>query len=140
MTDIVGLPEPVQLALKVIRLEGELQDQDSKVKSLEDTIADLKNEMHKTKEENEFELAKQTREVKFLTEKLDYKTNLDAKMKEIKQKDEKTEIEELKEEVTNLADVKEEVSLNDHISSELITALHCKVLLSLNINSFRTVL
>lgn len=106
--DIVGLPEPVQLALKVIRLEGELQDQDSKVKSLEDTIADLKNEMHKTKEENEFELAKQTREVKFLTEKLDYKTNLDVKMKEMKQKDEKTEIEELKEEVTNLADVKEE--------------------------------
>lgn len=116
--DISGLPEPVQLALKVIKLEGTIQDRDVKIQSLEDSIMDLNNQTERLKRDHEFETTKQKKEMLFLKEKLDYKTNLDASTKgKTRPKDEKTsnekqEIEKLKDDIQSLTETKDQVRYN----------------------------
>ena len=66
VSDISGLPEPVQLALKVIKLEGTIQDKDVQIQSLTDTVMNLKNDCERMKKDHEFEFLKLKKDHSFL--------------------------------------------------------------------------
>eukprot|EP00111_Clytia_hemisphaerica_P019578 TCONS_00057772-protein len=104
--DVAGLPEPVQLALKVIKLEGMKQDYEKKIQAHETQAANHQTMLEKEKKDHEFELAALKKENMFLKERIDYKATLEASTKgRMKGKDENSEselVEELKDEIKTL--------------------------------------
>lgn len=107
--DITGLPEPVQLALKVIELETTVQDRDTKIESLEETIADLRNEIERNNKEYEFQLNKSKSEIKNMKEKLEIKTESLNKRNYANGNTDRLQIEKLKEELKNVKEANEQV-------------------------------
>ena len=84
--DITGLPEPVQLALKVIKLEGVVQEKDTKLRSLEEEISNQKITIEKINRDHDFDLIKHIKEIKFLNDKIDSRSKLEQNTKEVKAK------------------------------------------------------
>lgn len=104
--DISGLPEPVQLVLKIIELESKLEKSEQKFKTEEMKSTNLNHQMEKNRKEFDFEIETLKKENQFLKEKIDFKVNLEASTKgRMKGKDENVdnrEIEELRDEVKTL--------------------------------------
>jgi len=98
LLDISGLPEPVQLALKVIELEGSIEDCDQKTQSQETTITTLKNQLEKIERDHKFQVSALKKENQFLKEKLEYKATLEVSTKG-RMKSKKGEIKSFKEEL-----------------------------------------
>ena len=107
--DITGLPEPVQLALKVIELETTVQDRDTKIENLEETIADLRSEIERNNKEYEFQLNKNKSEIKNMKEKLEMKTESLNKRNYANGNTDRLQIEKLKEELKNVKEANEQV-------------------------------
>lgn len=111
------MPDPVYLALQLIKMEQLVHEKADECKALEEKVSEQNAEMEKSKKEREFEVTKLKKDVKVMQEKLD------KKMKEAEEKGGKKDdkygyhgkngvsklTDELKEELKKLKEEKEKV-------------------------------
>ncbi|XP_065063424.1 uncharacterized protein LOC135689977 isoform X2 [Rhopilema esculentum] len=69
-----ALPDPVFLALQLLKMEQLLHEKTGDNRSLEERLSEQTTEMEKTKKEREFEVTKLKKDLKVLQEKLDNKS------------------------------------------------------------------
>ena len=69
-----ALPDPVFLALQLLKMEQLLHEKTGDNKRLEEKLTEQTTEMEKTKKEREFEVTKLKKDLKVLQEKLDIKS------------------------------------------------------------------
>lgn len=131
-----ALPDPVYLALQLIKIEQLMHEKADEAKALEEKVSEQSAEMEKSKKEREFEVTKLKKDVKVMQEKLDRKAK-DADEKG--RKDDKYNYhgknggskltDELKEELKKLKDEREKVSkiicpISTRIRSLLLPSFH----------------
>ena len=86
-----------------------MQDRDTKIESLEETIANLRNEIERNNKEYEFQLNKSKSEIKNMKEKLEIKTESLNKRNYANGNTDRLQIEKLKEELKNVKEANEQV-------------------------------
>lgn len=86
-----------------------MQDRDTKIENLEETIADLRNEIERNSKEYEFQLNKSKSEIKNMKEKLEMKTESLNKRNYVNGNTDRLQIEQLKEELKNVKEANEQV-------------------------------
>lgn len=115
-SDISGLPEPVQLVLKIIELESKVEEYEQRSKDQEMKNKNLNYELEKTKKDCNFEVSALKKENEFLKEKIDYKVTLETPTKgRMEEKDEQNvdipQVKELREEIKSLQESLTNVSI-----------------------------
>lgn len=86
-----------------------MQDRDTKIENLEETVADLRNEIERNSKEYEFQLNKSKSEIKSMKEKLEMKTESLNKRNYVNGNTDRLQIEQLKEELKNVKEANEQV-------------------------------
>ena len=86
-----------------------MQDRDTKIENLEETIADLRSEIERNNKEYEFQLNKNKSEIKNMKEKLEMKTESLNKRNYANGNTDRLQIEKLKEELKNVKEANEQV-------------------------------